>query len=89
MVNCIIHSFCLHLNIYSFITWFVTVDELQDKLLETAGRWRADDVDVVIEYFRSHPHLWDTSLVEYKNKTARNVAMEELSKNISYRKSGN
>lgn len=31
-----------------------------------------------IEDYRKHPELWDTSLNSYTNKTARNVALEEL-----------
>ena len=61
---------------------------MQLKALDVQAKWRSEDIDVVISFYKDHPQLWDSSIVEYRDRTARNIGLEELVRLLSYRKTG-
>lgn len=66
---------------------FVLVEELQLHLIDLSGKWRSADIDAVILFYEKNSFLWDTTLMEYRDRTKKNVALEDLVRTLDYRKS--
>ncbi len=42
-----------------------------------------DDKEILIEFYREHPMLWDPKLEDYRNRDQRQVNLETLAKTFN------